>query len=196
MKEALALLADGNAKVLAGGMSLIPLMKLRLAAPEHLVDMGRVPGSEIDPRSRAASIHIGAMATHYEIESSPLLRAQVPAAGGDGVEYRRRAGAQHGHHRRQHGARRSGGRLSRRAPRSRSPGAHGQRERRAQRGRSSEFLVDAFTTALEPGEIVREIIVPVGARRRGGVLPEDAAAGFGLRHRRRGACACGRPRAR
>ena len=41
LKAALALLADGSAKVLAGGMSLIPLMKLRLAAPEHVVDMPR-----------------------------------------------------------------------------------------------------------------------------------------------------------
>ena len=40
LQEALGLMADGNAKVLAGGMSLIPMMKLRLAAPEHLVDLG------------------------------------------------------------------------------------------------------------------------------------------------------------
>jgi len=42
LNEALALLAGGNTKVLAGGMSLIPLMKLRLAAPEHLVDLSGV----------------------------------------------------------------------------------------------------------------------------------------------------------
>jgi CO/xanthine dehydrogenase FAD-binding subunit len=44
LQEALGLIADGNAKVLAGGMSLIPLMKLRLAAPGHLVDISRIPG--------------------------------------------------------------------------------------------------------------------------------------------------------
>ena len=44
MKEALALLSGGDAKILAGGMSLIPMMKLRLAAPERLVDLSRVPG--------------------------------------------------------------------------------------------------------------------------------------------------------
>ncbi|MDE2758317.1 MAG: FAD binding domain-containing protein, partial [Acidobacteriota bacterium] len=42
MQEAADLLADGEAKVLAGGMSLIPLMKLRLSAPEHVVDLGRI----------------------------------------------------------------------------------------------------------------------------------------------------------
>ncbi|MBM3776351.1 MAG: xanthine dehydrogenase family protein subunit M, partial [Acidobacteria bacterium] len=44
LQEALQLLAGGNAKVLAGGMSLVPLMKLRLAAPEHLVDLRRITG--------------------------------------------------------------------------------------------------------------------------------------------------------
>jgi carbon-monoxide dehydrogenase medium subunit len=42
LKEALGLLASENAKILAGGMSLIPLMKLRLSAPEQLVDIGRI----------------------------------------------------------------------------------------------------------------------------------------------------------
>src|SRR5882762_579671 len=75
LKEALALLAGGNAKVLAGGMSLIPLMKLRLAAPDHLVDLSRVPDLK-SIREDAGAIHIGAMATHWEIEASPLLRSR------------------------------------------------------------------------------------------------------------------------
>ena len=45
LKEALAMLSGGEAKILAGGMSLIPMMKLRLAAPERLVDLSRVPAS-------------------------------------------------------------------------------------------------------------------------------------------------------
>src|SRR5437763_1543441 len=56
LKEALALLAGGNAKVLAGGMSLIPLMKLRLAAPDHLVDLSRVPDLK-SIREDAGTIH-------------------------------------------------------------------------------------------------------------------------------------------
>ena len=77
LNEALALLAGGNAKVLAGGMSLIPLMKLRLAAPEHLVDLSRVPDMK-SIREDAGAIRIGAMTTHWEIEASPLLRSKCP----------------------------------------------------------------------------------------------------------------------
>src|SRR5438876_10902557 len=76
LDEALGLLAEG-AKPLAGGMSLIPMMKLRLAAPEHLVDLGRV--KELNYiREEGGALHIGARATHHEVESSALLRAKCP----------------------------------------------------------------------------------------------------------------------
>ena len=44
LQETFKLIAGGERKILAGGMSLIPMMKLRLATPEHVVDLGRVPG--------------------------------------------------------------------------------------------------------------------------------------------------------
>ena len=69
-------------------MSLIPMMKLRLAAPEQLVDLGRLPDLNYI-REEGGELHIGAMTTHYEMESSALLRAQVPAAGGSGSAHRR-----------------------------------------------------------------------------------------------------------
>src|SRR5437763_12080168 len=77
MKEALALLSGGDAKILAGGMSLIPMMKLRLAAPERLVDLSRVPGLT-GITEEAGAIHIGAMTTHHEVEESAILRARCP----------------------------------------------------------------------------------------------------------------------
>src|SRR5579864_5334237 len=77
LKEALQLIADGERKVLAGGMSLVPLMKLRLAAPGHVVDISRVPGLNYI-REEKGAIHVGAMTTHYEAESSPLLRGKCP----------------------------------------------------------------------------------------------------------------------
>ena len=129
LQEALGLIADGSAKVLAGGMSLIPLMKLRLAAPEHVVDISRIPGLSYI-REEAGAIHVGAMTTHYEMEIVAAAARQVPAAGRDGVEHRRRAGAQYGHHRRQHRARGSGGGLSGRAVRARGQGAAGERQDR------------------------------------------------------------------
>ena len=110
LDEALALAGDG-AKPLAGGMSLIPMMKLRLAAPEHLVDLGRI--KELNYiREEGGALHIGATATHYSVESSRAGARQVPAAGGDRSGHRRCAGAQHGYHRRQRRACRSVGGLS------------------------------------------------------------------------------------
>src|ERR1700730_18077063 len=76
LDEAVALAGNG-AKLLAGGMSLIPMMKLRLAAPEHLVDLGRV--KELNYiREQGGALHIGATTTHYSIETSALLRSQCP----------------------------------------------------------------------------------------------------------------------
>src|ERR1051326_3038207 len=75
--EALRLLASGERKVLAGGMSLIPLMKLRLAAPEEVVDLGRVSGLNSISESGGV-VHIGALATHHELETSPVIRGRCP----------------------------------------------------------------------------------------------------------------------
>jgi carbon-monoxide dehydrogenase medium subunit len=68
----------GRAKLLAGGHSLVPAMKLRLSQPEMLVDIARIPGfgeiREVDGR-----IEIGAGAVHHDVASSALLRARCPA---------------------------------------------------------------------------------------------------------------------
>ncbi len=180
LKEALALLADGSAKVLAGGMSLIPLMKLRLAAPAHMVDLGRVPGlNEI--RETGGGIHIGAMATHYQIESSPLLRAQCPllaeTASHIGDVQVRNMGT-------------IGGSIAHCDPAADYPaalfaleaqvrvaGVHGERVLAF-----SEFLVDTFTTALEPGEIVTGIVAPAESKGAGVSYQKmhQPASGFAL----------------
>ncbi|MDP9171964.1 MAG: FAD binding domain-containing protein, partial [Acidobacteriota bacterium] len=76
LEEALTLLA-GGAKPLAGGMSLIPMMKLRLATPEHLVDLSRLKELSYI-REDNGELHIGAGTTHYDVESSPLLMGKCP----------------------------------------------------------------------------------------------------------------------
>src|SRR2546421_627396 len=76
LDEALHLLASG-AKPLAGGMSLIPMMKLRLAAPEHLVDLRALRDLNYI-REAGGQLHIGATASHYDVESSALLRQKCP----------------------------------------------------------------------------------------------------------------------
>jgi aerobic carbon-monoxide dehydrogenase medium subunit len=158
LDEALGLMATG-AKPLAGGMSLIPMMKLRLAAPERLVDLGRVKELSYIKEAGGA-IHIGATTTHHEIQSSPLLRGKSPllseaAAHIGDVQVRNRGTI--------------GGSVAHADPAADYPaalqaleaqivlkGAKGERTVGA-----ADFFIDTFTTALEPGEVVREVVIPV-----------------------------------
>lgn len=159
LKDALGLLAGDDVKVLAGGMSLIPLMKLRLAAPGQLVDIGRIPDLNYI-REDQGVLRIGATTTHYQIESSALVRSRCPllaeAAAHIGDVQVRNVGT-------------IGGSVAHADPAADYPAsllaletrlvlvtAKGQRELP-----TADFFVDTFTTALQPGEIIRELIVPV-----------------------------------
>jgi aerobic carbon-monoxide dehydrogenase medium subunit len=95
LKDAAAILTiETDARLLAGGMSLLPAMKLRLAAPSHLVDLGRIKqlsGITVDD----AGVTIRAMTRHADVAASPEVRRAIPAlsvlAGGIGdrqVRYR------------------------------------------------------------------------------------------------------------
>ncbi len=78
VQEALGLLGKlDDAKILAGGHSLVPMMKLRLAQPKHLIDLRKVPGLNTI-KEEGNTIVIGAMTTHWEVESSKLLQAKCP----------------------------------------------------------------------------------------------------------------------
>ena len=79
VEEALALLAQhgDEAKLIAGGHSLLPLMKLRLASPGVLVDIGRVPGLSY-VREDGGAIAIGALTRHCDLVESDLLRRRCP----------------------------------------------------------------------------------------------------------------------
>lgn len=79
VRDALGLLTTlkDDAKLLAGGHSLIPMMKLRLAQPKHLIDLRKVPGLS-GIREDGGMLAIGAMTTHYQVESSPLVRSRLP----------------------------------------------------------------------------------------------------------------------
>ena len=158
LKEALNLLAQG-AKPLAGGMSLIPIMKLRLAAPDHLVDLGRIQGLNY-LREEGNELKIGALTTHFQIESSPLIRSRCPLIGvaashiGD-VQVRNMGTI--------------GGSVAHADPAADYPASLFALEAKFRLASKSgertvscqDFFVDTFTTALEPGEIITEVIVPV-----------------------------------
>jgi carbon-monoxide dehydrogenase medium subunit len=77
--EALTILADNpGAKVLAGGMSLLPLMKLRLLSPELVVDIGRIPGLD-QIEDKGDHISIGALVRHNQIASSEMIQQHAKA---------------------------------------------------------------------------------------------------------------------
>jgi CO/xanthine dehydrogenase FAD-binding subunit len=81
LDEALAALAagDAEAKALAGGQSLVPLLNMRLARPELLVELNRVPGLDgIEPVN--GSVRVGALVRQAAMEASPLVRSRVPLA--------------------------------------------------------------------------------------------------------------------
>ncbi len=158
LAEALGLIADG-AKPLSGGMSLIPMMKLRLASPEHLVDIARLPELNYI-REENGELHIGAAVTHYDVESAPLLCGKCPllaeTAGHIGdIQVRNRGTL--------------GGSVAHADPAADYPAALQALEAkivlRSAAGErvvtAAEFFIDTFTTALEPGEIVTEVVVPV-----------------------------------
>ena len=180
LQEALALLENGERKILAGGMSLIPLMKLRLAQPAEVVDLGRVPGLNTITESDGI-VHIGAMATHHAVETSPIIRAHCPllaeTAGQIGDVQVRNMGTM-------------GGSIAHADPAADYPAALVALEARihlvsAHSDRTvgaADFFQDAFVTSIEPGEIVLDIEVPVEASNEGSRYEKFAhpASGFAV----------------
>jgi aerobic carbon-monoxide dehydrogenase medium subunit len=80
LDEAISLMHDGGdyVKVLAGGQSLVPLMKLRFASPELIVDINNVPALAYHRTDPDGSLHIGALCRHADLERSDLLKATQP----------------------------------------------------------------------------------------------------------------------
>jgi aerobic carbon-monoxide dehydrogenase medium subunit len=80
LEEAIALLREGgdDAKVMAGGQSLVPLMKLRFASPDLIVDINNVPGLGYHRQEPDGTLHVGALCRHAELERSTLLADSQP----------------------------------------------------------------------------------------------------------------------
>ncbi len=159
LPEAFALLADPGAKALAGGMSLVPMMKLRMAAPEKLVDLRGI--AELHSiREADGMLEIGAMVTHYELESAPLVRSKCPllasSAAAIGDVQIRNAGTLGGSVAHADPAADYPAALLALEAQVRVTGPSGQRTLTFE-----EFVLDPFTTLLEPGELVTSILVPV-----------------------------------
>lgn len=167
LDEAISLLAEhpDDAKLLAGGHSLIPAMKLRLAMPQILIDIGRIKDLAYI-RADGNQFHIGAMTTHHAIESSDRLRDLCPilpecAAQIGDVQVRNKGTL--------------GGSVAHADPAADWPAVmlalHAEMVAASAKGdrviAADDFFVDMLTTALEPGEILREIRIPVPQGRYG-----------------------------
>jgi carbon-monoxide dehydrogenase medium subunit len=158
--EALGLAAEHgeDAKYLAGGHSLLPMMKLRLAFPEVLIDLGRI--SELCyVRDEGTHVAVGAMTRHHEVATSPLLAADIPLLAHTAAE----VGDPQIRHRGTIGGSVAHGDAASDLPATLLAldatfvvrGAGGTRSVPA-----AEFFKGIFETALEPGELLTEIQVP------------------------------------
>ena len=178
VEEALQLLTKhgDDAKLLAGGHSLIPAMKLRLASPRYLIDLGAVPGLR-GVRVDGDSLAIGALTVHADIAASDLVRKQLPGLAdaasmiGD-VQVRNRGTI--------------GGSVAHADPAADLPviltalnasfvlqSAAGNRTVAA-----DEFFIDFYTTAIAANEVLTEIRIPLpppGAGTAYAKLPHPAS---------------------
>jgi CO/xanthine dehydrogenase FAD-binding subunit len=172
VEEALELLAryGDEAKVLAGGQSLIPLLNFRLARPERLVDVNRIDELSYI-RREGGELHIGAVTRAVTLEHSPLVAARWPLL----VEAARLVG---------HPQIRSrgtvGGSVAHADPAAELPAAltalgasfHARSERRSRTLAADELFVTHLTTALEPDELLVGITVPPLPQRTGTAIVE------------------------
>ncbi|MBI4531437.1 MAG: xanthine dehydrogenase family protein subunit M [Candidatus Latescibacteria bacterium] len=180
--EAVRLIAQygDEAKILAGGHSLIPMMKLRLARPKCLIDIGRI--SSMNGISEdGGTITIGAMTTHYAIESSALLKEKCPllpeTASTIGDAQVRNRGT-------------IGGSLSHADPAADWPaailalgaklvavGPKGTRTIHA-----GDFFLGMLTTALHPEEILTKVVIPSQPPKTGDAYLKvhQSASGFAI----------------
>ncbi|MSX42911.1 MAG: xanthine dehydrogenase family protein subunit M, partial [Actinobacteria bacterium] len=80
VEEAVALLDahGGEAKVLAGGQSLVPMMRLRFAAPEMLIDINGIEALHYNRVDADGTVHIGALCRHEELEDNPAIAKAIP----------------------------------------------------------------------------------------------------------------------
>ena len=166
--EALELLArhGDDAKILAGGQSLLPMMKLRIASPRYLIDVNRIDGLA-GLRREDDRLVIGALCRHADILASPIVRDHLPimfdaAAQTADVQVRNRGTV--------------AGSLAHADPAGDWPAALMALDTTvtiASRGATrttplADFIVDAYTTRLSGGEMVIEVSVGIPPRPCGG----------------------------
>lgn len=165
-----------DAKILAGGQSLIPIMKFRLASPKYLVDVKRIPELSYVKETSNGGLAIGALTPYYHVENSPLVAKKYPilteTVSGIGDMHIRNRGT-------------VGGNLCHNDPAADLPtamlclkaevnvaGPQGKRTVNIK-----DLLVDLFTTNLKSNEIMTEVHIPTPPPRGGGAYMKLAHVG-------------------
>ena len=174
VRQAANMLAkDGEAKILAGGHSLLPAMKLRLAKHTQLLDLGKVEGlNTIELKGR--SLDIGAMTRHIEVANSPVVKEALPAlaelAGMIGDPAVRHRGT-------------IGGSLANNDPNADYPaaalGLGATIVTNKRKIAADDYFKGMFETALEPDEIITRVSFPL-AKKAAYQKFKHPASGFAL----------------
>jgi aerobic carbon-monoxide dehydrogenase medium subunit len=155
LSGAVADLAKADAKALAGGMTLLPTMKQRLASPSALVDLKTVPELAGIAREGDALV-VGAMSRHADVARSSVVQAAIPAlaklAGGIGDPHVRNMGT-------------IGGSIANNDPSADYPAAAlalgATIVTNKRRVAAQDFFTGLFETALEPGELITQASFPI-----------------------------------
>jgi carbon-monoxide dehydrogenase medium subunit len=174
VRQAVNMLAkDPEAKLLAGGHSILPVMKLRLAKPTQLVDIGRIEGlNTIELRGR--SIVIGALARHVEVANSQTVKEALPALAQVAAEIGDPAVRHRGT---------LGGSLANNDPNADYPaavlGLGATIITSKRRIAADDFFKGLFETALEPDEIITKVSFPL-AKKAAYMKFRHPASGFAL----------------
>ena len=175
VEEVLDLLAEHgyDAKVLAGGQSLIPTMNFRLAQPSILIDLNKISDLFFIRPDENGGLHVGAMTRHAQVESDPLVAERVPLVAETmpkiGTTQIRNRGT-------------FGGSIAHADPSAELPAVslalEGRFRLRSQKGdrwvSAKEFFVGIFTTLLEPDELLVEVALPTIQPNTGWALEEVA----------------------
>jgi aerobic carbon-monoxide dehydrogenase medium subunit len=158
-----------DAKLLAGGQTLLPTMKQRLASPANLIDLGKAEDLK-GIEQKGKTLVIGAMTTHAEVASSAVVQAAIPGlaalAGGIGDPHVRHKGT-------------IGGSVANNDPAADYPaglmalGATVVTNKR--KIAADDFFNGMFSTALEEGEMITKVIFPIGAKFSYAKFPNPAS---------------------